>query len=110
MAALTVRSKLASMDVRMAIGTVRAHFAKDRVYMTLRASDLFVHPPQRIPGLIVVKLRMGADRFPARIGVAILTGNRNWAMRVCYFGLWTTYLRLIGICRLLQSANNTEGK
>ena len=75
MTTFTVRTKLAAMDIGMAIAAVRAHLLEYRVCVALNAIDLLVHAVQGISGLIMIKLRMRANWLPARVAVAILTRN-----------------------------------
>lgn len=72
---LAIRAELAAVDVRVAIRASRAHVGKDKVGMAPFAVHLLVHPAQRVPCSVVVKLRNAADRFPARVGVAVFAGN-----------------------------------
>ena len=109
-AALAIGAELTAMNVGVAIGAFGAYILKDHTGMALAATDLLVHPAQRIACSVVVKLGVGPDRFPTRVGVAVLTGNRQRAMRVGYLGLraahtWPRVLRW-----LLRRQTNHEWK
>jgi len=65
MALLALGSKLAFMDVGVAIGATGAGVGKDGLGMAFVTGHRFVHPAQRKFRSIVVELRFGADRFPA---------------------------------------------
>jgi hypothetical protein len=72
---LAVRPELAAMDVGMAVGTLRTHVTEYRFGMALDAIDLRMHALQGIAGLIVIEFGNGADRFPARLRMAIFAGD-----------------------------------
>lgn len=87
MAALAIGPELAAMNVGVAIGASGADVLEIQIGVALGASHLGMHAPQRVAGLVVIELRVGADGFPARVGVALLAGNRNGAVRIGDFGL-----------------------
>ena len=87
--ALAVGAKLAAMNVGMAVGAILAHVLENQACMALGAGHLLVHAPQRIPGVIVIELRVRADRLPARIGVTLLARDSERAVRIGDFRLWT---------------------
>lgn len=64
--------ELPPMDIRVAVGALRARVAEHQVAVALPASDPFVHPAQRKLRLVVVKFRNVANRLPGREGVAVL--------------------------------------
>lgn len=55
MATLAVSSKLPAVYVRVAIGAVAADVLEHQAGVALRTTDLLVHAPQGIPGLIVIE-------------------------------------------------------
>ena len=63
------------VNVGVAILTILAHVCEYRFYVALRALNFLVHPAQRIPCLVVIKFRDGADGAPASSGVAVLAGD-----------------------------------
>ena len=71
----------------MAIGAILSDVSKDRFHVTLIAQDFFVHSAQGIARFVVVKFRVGTDGPPARINVAIIAGEREWAVRASGIGL-----------------------
>jgi hypothetical protein len=81
MALLASRSKLATVDIRMAIGTLRTDFGKHEVGVALATGDFLVHPAQRILRLVVVEFGDVADGLPSAEGMAILAGDGEIAMR-----------------------------
>ena len=85
-----VCAELAVMNVGVAIGALRAHLAEDEACVAPGAVNLLVHAAQRITGVIVIELRMGADWFPTGVCMAILTGKGDGAVRIGYLGLWPT--------------------
>lgn len=93
-AAFAIGTELTTMNVCMAIGAVRAYVLEHQLGVAIRACHLLVHASQGVTGLVVVELRVGADWFPTRVGVAILACNRDWAVRVGDFGLRSAHLRI----------------
>jgi len=79
---LTIGPELAPVDICVAIRTTHAHVGKDKIGMAPYAVHFFVHPSQRVARPVVVKLRNVADGLPASIGMAVLAGNVDGAMRV----------------------------
>ena len=75
--AFAVGAKLPAMNVRVAVRAMRADILEDQADVALVQATFCVHAAQRIAGVIVIELRIGADRFPAGVGVALLAGNRN---------------------------------
>lgn len=82
----TIGSKLALMNVGMAVGASLTHVSKDRLDVALGTSHVLVHSPERISCLIVIKFRNVADRLPSAEGMAILAGNIQRAMRAARTG------------------------
>ena len=70
----------------MAVLTALSDVGEDRLDMTLGACDRCVHAPQRIFGLVVIKFRDGADRFPGVGGVAVLARNAQIPVRAVRAG------------------------
>jgi len=89
MALLAIGSKLPTMNIRMAIGAARTHVAEDQTGVALRAAHVGVHAPQGIPGLVVVELGLGADRFPTSKRVAILAGAVQRPVRTLNVRPWS---------------------
>lgn len=101
MAALAIAAELAPMYVRMAIGTMRAYIFEYQAGMAAHAGNFRMHAAQRITRLIMIELRIRADRFPVRIRVAILAGNGDCPVRVRNLGLRSADLRIRITRRLL---------
>ena len=87
MAVLAIRSELPPVNVCVTIRALGAHVFEDHTRVALRACHLIMHSAQRIARLIVIKFRIGADRLPARISVAILAGSYQRTMRISDLGL-----------------------
>lgn len=81
MALGAVGSELSAVNVRVAIGAVLPHIGEDGLDVALRAGDFLVQPAERIARGVVIEFGDRADRAPARVGVAILTGNGQRAVR-----------------------------
>ena len=69
------------MDIGVAVCAFRARVGEHQIGVALAAADPFVHATQGELGLIVVKLRNIANRFPSRESVAVLAGGIQVAMR-----------------------------
>jgi len=76
-----VRTHLSLVDVSMTILTELADLGEYRLGVALCALHLFVHAAKRIRRLVMIELRNGANRTPPCRGMAVLTGNRERAMR-----------------------------
>ena len=92
-ALFAISSKLAAMNVGVAVGAFRARIAEHQVAVALAAGYAFVHAAQGKLGLIVIKLRYVANRLPGGKGMAVLTrqgeitvwaarGGAAWALRL----------------------------
>jgi len=108
-AAFTVGSELAAVNVGMAVCAMRAGILEDKACVALRTADFLVHAPQWITSLVVIELRICPDRLPTCVCVAVLARGGYRAMRVGHFRLRTAniwprvrrqMLRLF--CRLLR--------
>src|SRR5579872_4409038 len=108
MAALAICSKLAAMNVGVAVRAVTADVLENQIDVALGASHLRMHAAQRIARLVMIELRIGADRLPARIGVALLAGDRERSMRIGHLRLWAshTWPRVVG--RLLRCRTDQQ--
>src|ERR1035441_1475133 len=93
MAAFAVGAELTAMNVGMTISAMRAYILENQIGMALGAGHLLVHAAQRITSVVVIKLGIRPDRFPACVRMAVLARHRDGAVRVCYFGLRATYAR-----------------
>ncbi len=72
MALFAIRSKLALVNVRVAILTTLSDVSENRLCVALDARDSGVHSAQRVLGLVVIELRDGANRLPRAGRVAVL--------------------------------------
>ena len=82
-AALARSAELPSVEVRVAIGALRADIGEHPAYVTGTARHRGVHAAKRIAGLsVVLKLGLGSKRGPACGGVAVLTSNLDRAVRI----------------------------
>lgn len=76
-----IGSEFSAMNVRVTIGAILPDLGEHGFYMALRAGDLLMHAAQWIAGFIVIELGDCTDGPPARVGVAVRAGNRQWAVR-----------------------------
>jgi len=74
-ALLATGAKLPAMNIGVTVRAPRAYVAEYQLGMALGAIHLGVHAAQGIAGLVMVELRNRADRFPARLCMAILAGD-----------------------------------
>lgn len=80
-ALLAIGAELASMNIGVTVGTVRAYVVEYRLGMALDAVDLRMHALQGIARRIVVEFGDGADRLPTCLRVAVLAGYGQGAVR-----------------------------
>lgn len=66
----------------MAVRAARAHVFEDQAHMAFGARNFGVHAAERITCLVMIELGVGANRLPACVGVAFLTWNRDWTVRI----------------------------
>jgi hypothetical protein len=85
-AILALRAELPPVEIRMAGGALRSCLGKNFRDVARITGYVLMHPAQREGCfLIVIKLRLCAERGPARGGVTILTGQREAAVRIPRF-------------------------
>lgn len=87
-----VRAHFSLVDVGVAVLAILSDVGKDGLAVALHALHLFMHAAKRILGFVVIELRHGADRPPARSVVAVLARNRKWSVRT------SRGLTLRGVC------------
>jgi len=100
-AALAVSTELAAMDISVAICAVSAYVCEYQAGVAPGASNFLMHATQGIASLIVIELRVGTDRFPIGIGVAILARSGDRPVRIRDLRLRATHLRIRIAHRLL---------
>ena len=76
-----VGSELTAVKVCVTVRAVLPHIGEDGFEMALRAGDFFVQPAKRIARRVVIEFGDRSDRAPARIRVAILTGDGQRSVR-----------------------------
>lgn len=81
-ALFAVGAHLAAMQVGMAVGALLAHIGENEAGMAGRATQLLVHPAQRIAGVIVVKLGSCTDWLPTRAAMAVFARDCQRAVRI----------------------------
>ncbi len=96
------RPKLALVDIGVAIGAPASDITEHQLGMALRTGDVLVHAPQRIPGLIVVKLRNAADGLPCTECVAVLARNVQGSVRAACSGARLLGVRALRACEREQ--------
>ena len=82
MAFFAFSTKLAAMDVCMAVGALRPHVRKNEVCMTQAARNARMHSTKGRAGLVVAEIRVGPDRAPIDRGVATLAGHTEVAVGI----------------------------
>ena len=108
-AALAIGAKLATVNVCMTLGALRACLFEDQVRVALRAGNLRVHPAQRIAGRVVIELRVRPYRLPAHVRMAVLARNGNWAVWIGHFCLRAADLRLCAVGRHMRLQSSQRG-
>jgi hypothetical protein len=68
-----IRPHLPLVNIGVTVLALLAGVSKHRLDVALRAFHFFVHAPQRILRLVVIKLRNRFDRPPSARCVAVLT-------------------------------------
>ena len=81
MALAAITSHLAPVDIRMAVGALHSDIGKYQLRVALLAVDADVHAAQGILGFVVIEIRIGPDRLPARRSVAIFTSHAERTVR-----------------------------
>jgi len=67
----TVRAHPSLVHVGMTVLAILSDIRENRLHVTPRALYFFMHPAQRIPGLVVIEFRIRLDRAPRGHSVAI---------------------------------------
>ena len=80
-ALFAIHSKLPLVNIGMAVRALRPDIGKYRAGVALHAGDLLVHAEQRIAGLVVIKFRLAANRFPAGEGMAVVACHIQRSVR-----------------------------
>lgn len=81
MALGAVLAELSAMNVGVTIGAVLANVGEYRLGVAPRAGNFFMHAAKRVTRGVVVEFGNGTNGDPAGVGVAIFTGNVEWAVR-----------------------------
>ena len=76
-----IRAHLPLVNIGVTIRAILPRVGEHRFDVALRALHLFVHATKGILGLIVVKLRNGANGPPTRGRVAVFARNRERSVR-----------------------------
>jgi len=82
MALGAVGSKLAAVNVGVAVGAILADICENGLHVALGAGHFFVHATERVLGPAVIKLRHRTYGSPTGRGVTVFTGNGQRAMRI----------------------------
>jgi len=80
-AALAVRAHLPVMDISMTVGAASPCIRENRLRVALRAGQILVQASQGKGGPVVIEFGNRTDRFPAELGMAILAGDVQVAVR-----------------------------
>src|ERR1700690_2365899 len=92
MAELALCSVFPPVQVGMTVLAIAAHVGKHRIDVAILARHADVQATQRISGLAVIKLGLGANRHPGRGCVALFAGNFHRAMRASARRGWSGLL------------------
>src|SRR5215472_6055639 len=67
----TIRAHPSPVHVGMTVLAILPDVRENRLHMALRAPHFFMHPAQRIPGLVVIEFQVRLDRAPRGHPVAV---------------------------------------
>ena len=81
MALLAIGSKLAAVDIGMAVRAAGAHVGENRLGMAVGAADALMKTTQREFCRVVIEFRDSPYRLPPQRGMAVLTGNVQISVR-----------------------------
>ena len=76
-----VRAEFPAVNIGVTIRAVSADVGEDGLHVALGAGDFLVHSATRISSFAVVEFGHGADRPPARVGVAVFAGDGEVSVR-----------------------------
>lgn len=79
-ARFTLGAHLAAMNIGMAVSAFLSNVSEYKFRVTLCATNLGMHPAQRVRRLVVIEVRYGPDRLPVDAGMAGLAGNAECAV------------------------------
>lgn len=79
---VALNAVLAAMQVGVAVLALLSDVSEQGIDVALLAGHLGMHASQGIGGLVVIKLRVLADRHPCRRGVAVLARSFQRSVRV----------------------------
>jgi len=97
------------MNICVAIRAMSTYVFEDQVRVALGTCHFLVHAAQRIAGVVMIELRIRANRFPACVGVTFLAWNGDGAMGIRYLGLGTAHAGPRTVGGLLQSSSGEQG-
>jgi len=79
---VALRPVLAAVQVGVAILALLANVAEDGIKMAFLAGHVDVHAAERIGRLVVIKLRVLANRHPSSWRMTVLAGSFQGTMRI----------------------------
>jgi len=97
------------MNIRVTVGAMGTYIFEDEISVALSTCHLLVHAAQRIAGVVMIELRIRANRFPACVGVALLAGDGDGAVGIRHLGLGTADTGSRTVSGLLQSSSGEQG-
>ena len=108
-AVFATRSKLAAVNVSVAVRAFRARVAEHQIGVTLAASYPLVHAAQGKLGLVVIEFWNAAYWFPRRKGMAVLAGEVQIPMRATGGGVCLVLWRRRATCARLRRERRSQG-
>ena len=87
MALGAIGAKLAAVNVGVAVGALRADVLEHHTGVALNTVHVLVHPPQGIPGQVVIEFGIGTDGLPAGVTVAVSAGGGDRPVGIGHLGL-----------------------
>ncbi len=94
-ALLALSPKLATVDVRVAVGAFRADVGEHQAHVAFLAAYAGVQPSQRVTRFVMVKLGQVAERTPGTKSVAVFARNVQIAVGASSGGTLTCLAALL---------------
>jgi hypothetical protein len=82
MALGAVGSKLAAVNVGVAVGAILADICENGLHVALRALNFFVHAAEGVLCPAMIKFSDGSNGPPTGGGMTVFAGNGQWAMGI----------------------------
>ncbi len=109
MALLAIAPHLPAMEIRVTVGALFSDTGKHQLCVALTAIKAHVHSAKRIPGLSMVEIREGTNRFAACSGVTVPARDAQRSVRTGGLSRLSLLIRRSGFCRVQRVTAATFG-